>query len=117
MPHGRREAPLPCRLPSLRPDQLFVLRRSGGEQFEIDPIDHEGAVRDLVCGTYSAGELRRYWPWAAVLAAGTGLGPSHPPVTAIAEGLASSVACRSVGLPRLGAAGPADLRSRLEACP
>lgn len=117
MPHGRREGPLPGRLASLRPDQLFVLRRSGGERFEIAPIDHEGAVRDLVCGTYAAGELRRYWPWAAVLAAGTGLGPPHPSVTATAEGLASSVACRSVGLPRLGAAGPADLRTRLEACP
>lgn len=117
MPHGRREGPLPGRLASLRPDQLFVLRRSGGDQFELTPIDHEGAVRDLVCGTYAAGELRRYWPWAAVLAAGTGLGPPHPLVAATAERLASSVRCRSVGLPHLAAAGPADLRTCLEACP
>jgi hypothetical protein len=31
-----------------------------------------------------AGELRRYWSFAAALAAGTGEGPPHPGVTDVA---------------------------------
>jgi hypothetical protein len=31
-----------------------------------------------------AGELRRFWSLAAVLSAGTGAAPPHPPVDAIA---------------------------------
>jgi hypothetical protein len=36
-----------------------------------------------------AGELRRYWPFAATLTAGTGIGPAHPPVGEVASTFAS----------------------------
>jgi hypothetical protein len=36
-----------------------------------------------------AGELRRYWPFAAALSAGTGMGPAHPPVGAVAAAFAT----------------------------
>jgi len=117
MPHGRREACWPQRIPALRPEQLLVLRRGGGDSYEITPLNPDRAVRDLICSTYAAGELRRYWSFAALLAAGTGLGPAHPPVAETAERLVSRIPCRSLALPRLSAARPAGLRLCLENAP
>jgi hypothetical protein len=57
------------------------------------------AARALVAGTYAAGELRRYWAFAATLALGTGLGPAHPAIVGEAERLAQSVPCLEVMLP------------------
>ena len=45
-----------------------------------------------------AGELRRYWAFAATLALGTGLGGNHPPVQAIADMLSSRLPCLQVTL-------------------
>ena len=115
MPHGRREALLPNRVQSLRPDQLLVLRRSRGTDFLVTPLDRDQAARDLVCGTYAAGELRRYWSYAAVLAAGTGLGPPHPAVQDTCAQLVDSLRCQTVTVPRLSAADPSMLVACLEA--
>ncbi|HEX6445323.1 MAG TPA: hypothetical protein VF053_09570 [Streptosporangiales bacterium] len=94
-PHGRREYPLPGRAPRLEPDLLVVVRRAErGQRASVRPVSADDAVRELVAGTYAAGELRRFWGFAAMLALATGLGPAHPPVTEVATALA-------VRLPRL----------------
>jgi hypothetical protein len=53
----------------------------------------------LITGTYIAGELRRFWPFAATLAAATGLGPPHPPVREIAEAITRRLPCAELILP------------------
>jgi hypothetical protein len=97
--HGRREQPFPSRVPSLRPDRLVVLRRSaqaaGTRVGDASPAD---AVRALVAGTYMAGELRRFWSFAATLALATGIGPVHPDVSGIATLLASRLPCIDVSV-------------------
>jgi hypothetical protein len=45
-----------------------------------------------------AGELRRYWSFAATLALGTGLGGSHPQVQDIADTLSTRLPCLQVTL-------------------
>jgi hypothetical protein len=49
-----------------------------------------------------AGELRRFWAFAATLAAGTGAGPSHPPVGEVASAFAERLPCfvLRLGTPR-----------------
>lgn len=94
-PHGRREYPLSGRVPRLEPDLLVVVRRAErGEETTVRPIPADAAARELVAGTYAAGELRRFWGFAAMVALATGLGPAHPPVT----GVASALAARLPGL-------------------
>jgi hypothetical protein len=96
MPHGRREAAWPRRADRMSPDQVVVLVR--GSDAAVRACDPALAARYLVAGTYMAGELRRYWPFAATLALGTGLGPSHPPVGDIAAALSTRLPCLQVTL-------------------
>ncbi|MBV9447574.1 MAG: hypothetical protein JO345_16950 [Streptosporangiaceae bacterium] len=96
MPHGRREATWPRRADRMRPGRVVVLVR-GGEPGAA-PCDPALAARYLVAGTYMAGELRRYWAFAATLALGTGLGGSHPPVLQIADTLSTRLPCVQVTL-------------------
>ena len=100
-PHGRREYPFSGRQSRLDPDRVVVLRRGL-------PADHAPAVRqllpgeaarELVTGTYMAGELRRFWPFAATLALATSLGPAHPDVTGVATALADRLPCLEIRLP------------------
>jgi hypothetical protein len=99
MPHGRREGDLPNRVAVLTPDRVVVLRRGDGRRIEVRPLDVEVAARVLSTGTYMAGELRRYWSFAAALALGTGLGPAHPPVVEVAQAFANRLPCLEVALP------------------
>jgi hypothetical protein len=93
-PHGRTEVPLTGRVPCLDPERLVVLRRAApGEESAIRPLGAEEAARELVAGTYMAGELRRFWPFAATLALATGLGPAHPDVGGVATALAARLPC------------------------
>ena len=97
MPHGRREMPLANRVDGQVPERLVVLRRGvAGSGVRVQLIDSGEASRELVTSTYMAGELRRFWPFAALLSAATGIGPAHPPVEAVAasfaDGLPTSVA-------------------------
>ncbi len=85
MAYGRSERPLPGRVDVLRPDTLVVLRRQNGARPKVRPLDPERAAESLTAGTYVAGELRRYWSFAATLALGTGRGPVHPPVAEVAR--------------------------------
>ena len=58
----------------------------------------EVAERGFVTSTYEAGELRRYWSYAATLAAGTGAGPAHPPVSEVASDFVAARPCFSLSL-------------------
>ena len=99
MPHGRVEQPWEGRQHVIRPSLLLVLRRGTGERPTVRPVPPAVAARALVAGTYAAGELRRYWAFAATLALGTGLGPAHPAIVGEAERLARSLPCLEVVLP------------------
>lgn len=114
MPHGRGEAPLPARLRSVQPDRVLLLERGSGELPVLRPCGRDQASRSLIASTYMAGELRRYWSFAATLAAGTGLGPAHPPVTRIADRFATRLPCFSLALGRRGAGGLSHLLDSLE---
>jgi hypothetical protein len=65
-----------------------------------------------------AGELRRYWAFAATLAAGTALGPAHPPVEDVASSFAAGLPCFLLLLGRRPSARLADLleSAAVEAC-
>ena len=112
MPHGRRECHLDGRVPALVPDVVALLRRgapSGSGGSAAVRLDSRTAGRQLAAGTYTAGELRRFWPFAALLALGTGAGPVHPPVAAVSRILADRVDAFAVALDR----GPAGRLARL----
>lgn len=96
MPYGRREAAWPRRTDQMAPGLLVVLAR--GTQPSVTQCDPALAARYLAAGTYMAGELRRYWAFAATLALGTGLGGSHPPVQRIAQELSTRLPCLRVTL-------------------
>jgi hypothetical protein len=113
MPHGRREMALPSRVRSLVPDRVIVLRRDGLPYSTVRPLDPAPAADAMVAGTYMAGELRRYWAFAATLALGTGVGPAHPPIGAVAADLARQVPCWEVVL---GEKPTVGLRELLAAC-
>ena len=99
MPHGRRESELQGRVSMLRPDHLVVLRRTHHSSGHVRPCDPEKAARVLTASTYMAGELRRFWSFAATMAAATNVGPPHPPVARRARDLAQSLACLEAALP------------------
>ena len=100
MPHGRREVALEGRVAQLIPDRVVVVSRGTGDAARLSPCDPETAIRSLVTGTYMAGELRRLWPFAAILAAGTGCGPSHPPIAETARRFATRLPCYQLELAR-----------------
>jgi len=89
-------------------------RLSDTDRAELVPCSPESAARALVTSTYMAGELRRYWAFAATLAAGTGLGPSHPPVGDTASRLTSRLPCWTVALGREPGARMDDLLPKTE---
>ena len=70
-----------------------------GDRATARPVPRDEAARALVAGTYAAGELRRYWAFAATLALGTGRGPAHPAIEREAERLAGEARCVEVVLP------------------
>lgn len=98
MPHGRVEQPWEVRDSAVWPTTMLVLSRGEGSRTTVRPVSDERAARVLTAGTYAAGELRRYWSFAATLALGTGLGPAHPPVEVLARRLVGQVDCTEVVL-------------------
>jgi hypothetical protein len=100
MPHGRNEAPMPHRVASLVPDSVVVLARGSSARPTLRPCERDDARRSLVASTYMAGELRRYWPFAATLCAATDAAPAHPPVVEVATRFAASLPCFSLTLGR-----------------
>lgn len=98
MPHGRREIAWPRRAESMTPDCLIVLRRGSERAPAVGPCPPAEAAQQLAAGTYMAGELRRYWAFAATLALGTGVGETHPDIGAIASAVAARLPCIQVTL-------------------
>jgi hypothetical protein len=96
MPHGRSEARLQGRADSLVPDSIVVLRRGASDDPSLVACSAGDAARALVASTYMAGELRRYWAFAATLSAGTGIAPPHPLIAEVASALAAALPCRSL---------------------
>lgn len=115
MPHGRREAAMPGRVAAMVPDRLVVLRRSTRDVPVVRPIDAETGMRSLVTGTYVAGELRRFWAFAATLTAGSGVGPPHPSVREVASSFAARLPCIEILLGRRTGERLADLLTSREA--
>jgi hypothetical protein len=98
MPHGRHEVPMRERERALEPDSVIVLRRGSEGGPSLTPMSPVDAARSLVTSTYAAGELRRFWAFAATLAAGTGLGPPHPPVMDVASTFAARLPCYALAI-------------------
>jgi hypothetical protein len=114
MPHGRREAALPGRVDALVPDRLIALMRGTSEDPSLTPCDAATAARSLETSTYMAGELRRYWAFAATLAAGTGIGPSGSPVAEVAAAFVARLPCFSLTFGRTHSVGLAGLLETVE---
>jgi hypothetical protein len=93
MAHGRSEAAVANRVSPLAPEAVVVLARAHGREPKLVPCSSNQAARSLVTSTYMAGELRRYWAFAATLSAGTGVGPAHPPVADVAAAFAGRLPC------------------------
>src|SRR5919201_3153939 len=93
MPHGRHEAPLEHRVGSLEPDCLIIVERGTLDRASLVTCGSDAAARALISSTYMAGELRRYWPFAATIGAGSGVGPAHPPIAEVAWELARALPC------------------------
>jgi hypothetical protein len=115
MPHGRRETVMAGRADTLTPDSVVVLRRAAGEEAGLAPYDAEATARSLATSTYLAGELRRFWAFAATLALGTGAGPAHPPVSEAAAAFAARLPCFVLNLGSPGGARVSELLSAVEA--
>jgi len=98
MPHGRRETQLPGRVGELEPDCVVVLQRDGHTSRRVQRCDAGTAARALISNTYMAGELRRYWGFAAALSAGSGIGPAHPPIVEVSATFAQRLPCFEVVL-------------------
>ena len=113
--HGRHEAWLARRVPALVPDRIVILRRGESERASVRPVDAEEAQRMLLAGTYMAGELRRYWGFAATLSAGTGVGPVHPPIAEVARRLGGRLPAVELSLARRPGARLAGMLETLEA--
>jgi hypothetical protein len=111
MAYGRSERPLPGLTPVLRPDRLVALSRNDADRPTVLPLVPEAAAEALTAGTYMAGELRRYWAFAATLALGTGVGPAHPPVREVAGALADRLPACEIVLGARPGAGLAELLS------
>jgi hypothetical protein len=108
--HGRVDRPLPHRAAELVPDRVVVLERAPGTRgVEATAVEPGEAARCLVAGTYAAGELRRYWAFAATLALATGRGPAHPPVEGVARAVAGRLPCSRVRVGDGAAVGAAEL--------
>jgi hypothetical protein len=113
--HGRVEVPLTGRVAHLAPDHVVVVRRGGDDAPVLRSCDPEVAVRSLVTGTYAAGELMRFWGFAATLAAGTGVGPAHALVAETAHVFATRLNCFELLLPRRPGTRLAEVLNRVEA--
>jgi hypothetical protein len=114
MPHGRNEEAMRNRALSLVPDSVVVLARADSDRSTLVRCDHDDARRSLVTSTYMAGELRRYWPFAATLTAGTGVGPPHPAVADVAGTFAQSLPCFLLRLGRKSGPTLGELLSTVE---
>jgi hypothetical protein len=114
MPHGRHESVLADRAEALVPDAVVVVERGSQDDPSLRRCGSERAERALVTSTYMAGELRRYWAFAASLTAGTGVGPAHPPIAEVAGAFAATQPCFLLTLGRSPGTRLSELLAALE---
>jgi hypothetical protein len=113
--HGRRELPFTDRAPFVDPDRVIAVSLSESAPVaHLQPLAPAAGCRTLVTGTYMAGELRRYWPFAAALTAATGVGPVAPQVEQMAHRLTSVLPCWSLTLSRRTRTRLSSLLDRIE---
>ncbi|TQJ11882.1 hypothetical protein FB475_4807 [Kribbella jejuensis] len=110
--HGRREQAWTHRVRSLPPELIVVLRRGNQESPELRELTPAAAARRIVAGTYAAGELRRFWSIAALVATATGCGPVHPPIEEIAGRLTTRLPAVELLLGKEPGAGLTELLRR-----
>jgi hypothetical protein len=97
--HGRREEPLRQAVETLEPDLILLVSLRDEPPALVD-TGAQDAVRALVTSTYMAGELSRYWPFAATLAGATGRGPAHPAIESVAERIVAGRRAYALSLSR-----------------
>lgn len=114
MPHGRHESVLADRAEAIGPDAVVVVERGSQGDPSLRRCGSERAERALVTSTYMAGELRRYWAFAATLTAGTGVGPAHPPIAEVAGTFAAALPCFLFTLGRAPGTRLSELLAELE---
>jgi hypothetical protein len=78
-----------------------VLSRGDAPHATVRPTTPAAACREIVAGTFAAGELRRFWPLAASLCLSTDRGPAVPPVELVAARLVGDLPCVEVRLGRV----------------
>jgi hypothetical protein len=117
MPHGRQETPMHGRAEALTPDSIVVLERGDSDEPSLVSCSSASAARSLVSSTYMAGELRRYWAFAATLSAATDFGPPHPPIAEVALGFATRLPCLSLVLGKTPGARLSELLRTVEVVP
>ena len=78
---------------------IVLLRRTGADPQESRCAAADVAFRTLVAGTFMAGELRRYWGFAATLALASGEGPAVPEVADVARRLADRLPACEIFVP------------------
>lgn len=94
MPHGRREAQLADRRDQDTPDIVVAMtRQHRGEATALRGIGPEQAADALVGGTFMAGELSRYWAFAATMSSASGLGSAHLAPAKVLGGLTAALPC------------------------
>lgn len=98
MPHGREERDWTARQPGVEPSLVLVITRGTGSRPTVARESEQQCARVLAGGTYAAGELGRYWAFAATVALATGIGPAQPPVTEAAARLSAAMPCVRVEL-------------------
>ena len=89
---------MPGRVHTLVPDTIVAVERGQSERSSLSRCGSDAAAHSLVTSTYMAGELRRYWAFAATLSAGTGYRPAHPPVAEVAAAFTAALPCYSLAL-------------------
>ena len=114
--HGRGEGHLTHREDAVRVDAVVLLRRTGATP-GVGKADPRAAARELSAATYTAGELRRYWPLAAALAVATGRGPVHPAITETTRQICETVPCVELELGSTPGARLRETLSDLESAP
>lgn len=113
--HGRVEVRMPGRVTHLVPDLIVIVKRGHESRPELLHADPKAAVRSLVTGTYAAGELSRFWAYAATLAAGSGIGPAHPHLSDVARAFAERLRCYELRLARRPGIGLSEVFEAAEA--
>lgn len=102
--HGRQSYDWGPRPAAMVPDVLVVVRRGHSDTPTLRQTTSDVAARSLTAGTFTAGELTRFWPLSATLALATEDQQVLPAVEEAATRLAERLPCFELELGRPGVA-------------